>query len=475
MSERRRKRRLEPTHNWELLVPLFEWPEQQNYEAIRPLVLFGESVGERAEQTGLSERTLYRRVNRFEAEGMESLFETGSAKRRRLPPAMRRLIVDLKAEYPRFNLSEIANIVYIRFGREPELRTVGRVLDEEPTPLKMLKRFEPYHEAPEAKKRRRSAIVQLHSEGWSVKAIAGYLKTSKPTVYRALRKWIEEGVEGLDDKIRGQKGGVRKVDLRAIEAVRRLQQNPNLGEFRVHAALAQIGIHLSPRTCGRILTLNRKLYGLEKPQRAGRREKKKEMPFKAKRRHQYWTADVRYIDHRLGGKVYVISILENHSRVILSSAISRSQDTSSYLSVLYQAIAQYGSPEAVVTDGGGIFRATQALSICKALNIAKEEIDRGQSWQSYIETTFNIQRRMADFHFVRAQNWSELVAAHDRWVQDYSEQSHWAHRERTDGRRSPQEVLGWVTGVRYREEDLERAFFSSRFSRKLDWAGYATF
>jgi hypothetical protein len=50
-----------------------------------------------------------------------------------------------------------------------------------------------------------------------------------------------------------------------MEAVRTLQQNPNLGEFRVHAALTQVGIHLSPRTCGRILALNRKLYGLEKP------------------------------------------------------------------------------------------------------------------------------------------------------------------------------------------------------------------
>jgi hypothetical protein len=70
---------------------------------------------------------------------------------------------------------------------------------------------------------------------------------------------------------------VRKVDLKAIDAVRRLQQNPNLGEFRVHAALAQMGIHLSPRTCGRILVLNRKLYGLQKL-KAGRQEKKP-MPF----------------------------------------------------------------------------------------------------------------------------------------------------------------------------------------------------
>jgi hypothetical protein len=38
-----------------------------------------------------------------------------------------------------------------------------------------------------------------------------------------------------------------KLTLRAMDVVRRLQQNPNLGEFRVYAALAQVGIHLSPR------------------------------------------------------------------------------------------------------------------------------------------------------------------------------------------------------------------------------------
>src|SRR5918992_2706893 len=241
---------------------------------------------------------LYRRMGRFEIEGMEFLFDSEPAKRRRrLPPAMRRLIVEVKAEYPPLNLNEIANIVYVRFGRRPDPRSVRRVLKEEPISLKILKRFAPYHEMPKSTERR-MPIVELHSEGWSAKAIAGYLKTSKPTVYRALRKWIEEGVEGLDDKKRGQKGAVRKVDLKAIDAVRRLQQNPNLGEFRVHAALAQMGIHLSLRTCGRILALNRKLYGLQKP-KVGRSEKKP-MPFASNRRHEYWTADVRYIDHRLG-------------------------------------------------------------------------------------------------------------------------------------------------------------------------------
>ena len=53
------------------------------------------------------------------------------------------------------------------------------------------------------------------------------------------------------------------------------------------AALEQIGIKLSQRTCGRLLELNRNLYGLDPPKRGP--HVKKEMPFKASFRHQYWS------------------------------------------------------------------------------------------------------------------------------------------------------------------------------------------
>jgi hypothetical protein len=141
--------------------------------------------------------------------------------------------------------------------------------------------------------------------------------------------------------------------------------------------------------------------------------------------------------------------------------------------VLYAAIERYGSPKTVVTDGGGIFRSHQANAVYETLGIHKAEIERGQPWQGFIETTFNIQRRMADYHFAKAESWEDLVAEHDRWLEDYNVQGHHAHREREDARRSPSEVLGWVTGVRYHPRDLERAFFSSRFIRKLDALGYA--
>ena len=43
---------MEPTDDWELLLPLFAWTEQQAYEKLQPMVLFGDSVSERAGETG---------------------------------------------------------------------------------------------------------------------------------------------------------------------------------------------------------------------------------------------------------------------------------------------------------------------------------------------------------------------------------------------------------------------------------------
>ena len=50
---RRKRRCVDPTHEWEQIELLCAWGEQVEYERIRPLVLFGEPVPERLAQTGV--------------------------------------------------------------------------------------------------------------------------------------------------------------------------------------------------------------------------------------------------------------------------------------------------------------------------------------------------------------------------------------------------------------------------------------
>jgi transposase len=466
----------QPTDDWQQLRLLVTSPEQETYELLRPIVLFGRSSVARARETGVPERTLRRKAARFAAHGMRSLFADAAdppADRRRLPLGIRRAIVELKAEYPPFSLREIARICRERFDRPVDHHTVKQVLATEPLPIHLPRRFRRYHDTPDPVQRRK-AIVELALEGWSARAIAGYLETSRARVSDTLRRWIAEDGAGLADRSRAPHRPARKVDLKAMAAIRRLQANPELGEFRIHAALAQLGIDLSPRTCGRILALHRELGA---PRATSVPREPRPMPFAAVRRHQYWSVDVRYLeDHQLGtGKpVYVISILENFSRAFLASAISPRQDLTAYLIVLRAAIETHGAPEVLVSDGGGIFYATQAKAIYAALGIRKERIDAGQAWQNYIETNFNVMRRMADHDYDRATTWAELQAAHERFFQNYNHQPHAAHDDRPKGRRSPAAVLGWVHGAWCDPADLDR-LFRLRAARVLNAGGFVRF
>src|SRR5690348_12906529 len=70
---------------------------------------------------------------------------------------------------------------------------------------------------------------------------------------------------------------------------------------------------------------------------------------------------------------------------------------------------------------------------------------------------------------------TELQHVHDRWVEDYDHEEHWAHRHKREGRRTPAGVLSWVIGTPQEPEELARLFAPARYERRLDRAGYVQF
>jgi putative transposase len=92
---------------------------------------------------------------------------------------------------------------------------------------------------------RKLAVIRLHSEGWSITSIAEYMQTSRHTIYDTLQRWTEEGVAGLEEKSKARKGP-RKATLAVRNEIRKLQQNPLLGKWRMHTALLRMGIDVSP-------------------------------------------------------------------------------------------------------------------------------------------------------------------------------------------------------------------------------------
>ncbi len=118
-------------------------------------------------------------------------------KGRSLPPEIRQLISNLKAEHPGFRPHEIARICFLHFGRKPSDHTIKHVLADGPKPTVTTRRYPPYAQIPDPYQRRR-AIVDLHAEGWSNTSISAYLQTPRHRVTRcsnggprkAMRGWM---------------------------------------------------------------------------------------------------------------------------------------------------------------------------------------------------------------------------------------------------------------------------------------------
>jgi len=211
--------------------PLLKDPTQIQYEILRPIVLLGVSPQERAAETGVSKSSLYAKANLFDQAGMASLLppvppkEIPKQDKRTLPPPMRQAIVDAKAEHPGLSLHEIARMCYVQFNRRPSHHTIQLVLADGPKPSRTRRRFPRFDEIADPAERRR-VIIRLHVDGWMPHSIAEYLGTSRQTVHTTLRRWAEEQFAGLEDKPHTRKLRALKTDLKAMQAVKRLQENP---------------------------------------------------------------------------------------------------------------------------------------------------------------------------------------------------------------------------------------------------------
>src|SRR5579859_1489881 len=153
-----KRHRRERTDEWASIQQWTLWPEQEWYEAIRPLVLFHETAGERAKAIDVPQRTLARKADEFERSGMASLFASGQQGGARdtgktLPPEIRQLIVDLHTELPTMSWREIAEVCYLRYGRRPDHKSVKHIAISGPAPFLQARRYQPWHLIPDPAER----------------------------------------------------------------------------------------------------------------------------------------------------------------------------------------------------------------------------------------------------------------------------------------------------------------------------------
>lgn len=95
------------------------------------------------------------------------------------------------------------------------------------------------------------------------------------------------------------------------------------------------------------------------------------------RPNQVWSTDITYIP-MAKGFVYLVAVMDWHSRKVLSWRLSTTMDTSFCVDALEEAIANYGCPDIFNTDQGSQFTSSDFTSVLKQHDIRISMDGKGQ-------------------------------------------------------------------------------------------------
>jgi putative transposase len=470
------------------LALLFTDPVQHDYEVIRPVVLFAETVAERSRQTALDRATVGEKARRFMQRGMLGLGPQrtpGSQGSLPFPDVVAGYILYLKQLYPPLHYREIVRIVGRKYGYTTNHHTVKRFLDAPALPVQLPLPVTGFHQFDDAY-RARWTVVRLFYEGWHQQSIAGYLKLSRQHVWHLLQAFERDGFAGLEDqRTRPPAHPANQLTLPFLKEVLDVQHDyPRAGRFRVRGLLTQRteGELPSEATVGRAMALNRQSHGAppawatNHPDPSAPDGIVKYLPYEPTHRHRYWFIDIRYLV-RLGDDdhwAYSLCVIEGYSRKILAGMVSEYQDTVALVQLLAAALAEYGRPEGLVSDNGSVFTSEIYEGLLETVGIAVCHIAKGQPWENLIEAQFKVQLRLADAKFEQARTLAEVQEHHAAFVETFNTTPHWAHREREDGLRTPVAVLGWVQGRPLDPGQLHHALHQMQVERVVNRTGYVS-
>lgn len=146
-------------------------------------------------------------------------------------------------------------------------------------------------------------------------------------------------------------------------------QLPFYGSRRLRDELGEYGWVVNRKRVRRLM----QLMGLQalypKPNTSKANQQHKVYPYLLRsltinRPNQVWATDITYIPMHKGW-LYLVAIMDWHSRKVLSWRLSNSLDTEFCIEALQEAIDRYGTPEIFNTDQGCQFTSTAFTDVLK--------------------------------------------------------------------------------------------------------------
>lgn len=167
---------------------------------------------------------------------------------------------------------------------------------------------------------------------------------------------------------------VKQADLDLMLLIDKLHlERPFFGARNIAFVLSRSGHPVGRKRVTRLM----RLMGIEaiyrKPNLSRRHPQHKIYPYLLRnvaitRVHQVWSCDITYIPMKQGF-LYLVAVIDWHSRLVLSWQLSNTMDKSFCVEALQEALDRYGKPEIFNTDQGVQFTCEAFINTLSAQGI----------------------------------------------------------------------------------------------------------
>lgn len=250
-------------------------------------------------------------------------------------------------------------------------------------------------------------------------------KLSRATLLRWLSLFRQNGMEGLKPRSRSDRGTTKKITGELAQALLRLKkEKPQLTldaliyQARINKILAP-GQHLPRVSLYRFL----KRHGLIKPDD---RPSVDRLRFEAESPMDLVQADVMHGPKIKNKKVYLIALIDDHSRLILWAEFRFHETVEDFIAVLKQALLRRGLPRKIYVDNGSAFRANRLEYALASLGVSlihsrpyqPEGKGKCERWFRTVRENFIPQLSLQDY-----ENLQTLNNALFSWMDGYYHQT----------------------------------------------------
>jgi transposase InsO family protein len=236
---------------------------------------------------------------------------------------------------------------------------------------------------------RLDVLTEPRRTGETVADVCRRYGISRDTYYRYRRRYLAEGLEGLEDQSRRPKTSPVKIspetEIRICEMRR---DHPRWGARRIRAELAREGVD-PPAVSTVHQALRRNGLVAPQPPRQPRADKR----FEREIANDLWQIDATQIPLDNGTKAWVVDLIDDHSRYLLAAVVGTAPTGELAWDAFEIAATRYGLPRQVLSDNGMCFTGRlQGVEVAFERSLKELDVEMINSGPYHPQTLGKLER-----------------------------------------------------------------------------------